>query len=117
MSQEKERLLARKARIEARLAAIEEADAKRRERDEKRKADLAGRAVLKRARKDKSFASKLRDVLDAEITGARNRALFDLPPKADDGGGQAPPKSPAPDGEDKPAKRETFAVLPEMPAS
>ena len=116
MSQEKERLLARKARIEARLAAIEEADAKRREKDEVRKADLAGRAVLKRARKDKSFASKLRDVLDAEITGARNRSLFDLPPKADSGDGQAAPKSSAPDGEDKPAKRGAFPVLPEMPA-
>jgi hypothetical protein len=85
MNQEKERLLARKARIEERLAAIEEAEARRRERDDKRKADLAGRAVLRRARKDKEFAGRLRGILDAEITGARNRALFDLPPKPADG--------------------------------
>jgi hypothetical protein len=83
MSQEKDRLLARKARIEARLAAIDQAESKKREKDDRRKADLAGRAVLTRARKDKAFAARLREVLDAEIAGARNRALFDLPAKAD----------------------------------
>ena len=79
MSQEKERLLARKEKIERRLSDLDKAEAQRRERDEKRKAELAGRAVLARARKDQDFAGRLRAVLDAEITAVRARALFDLP--------------------------------------
>jgi hypothetical protein len=101
MSQEKERLLARKAKIDARLAAIAEADAKRREKEEQRKADLAGRAVLRRARKDKEFAARLRKILDAEITGQRNRTLFDLPPKANGSGGAACASGAASDGADR----------------
>jgi hypothetical protein len=80
MSEEKQRLLARKEKIERRLAAIEEAETRRREKDEKRKAELAGRAVLRRAAKDERFAAELRAVLDAEIAAAAARALFSLPP-------------------------------------
>ena len=79
MSQEKERLLARKEKIEQRLADLEKAESRRREKDEERKAVLAGRAVLARARKDQDFAGRLRLVFEAEITGARARALFGLP--------------------------------------
>ncbi|HUF79695.1 MAG TPA: hypothetical protein VMN03_01055 [Burkholderiales bacterium] len=79
MADEKERLLARKQEIEARLAAIENAERKQREQQEKRRAELAGQAVLKHARKDEAFARQLRTILDAEITGVRLRALFDLP--------------------------------------
>ena len=81
MADEKERLLARKQEIEARLAAIEKAERKQREQQEKRRAELAGQAVLKHARKDEAFARQLRSILDAEITGVRLRALFDLPAK------------------------------------
>lgn len=94
MSQEKHRLLARKARIDARLAAIAEADAKRRAKHDQRRADLAGRAVLKCARKDQAFAATLRAILDEEITGARNRALFDLPPKGNAKPAAAPEQPP-----------------------
>jgi hypothetical protein len=80
MSEEKQRLLARKEKIEQRLAAIEEAETRRREKDEKRKAELAGRAVLRRAAKDERFAAELRAILDAEVTAASARALFGLPP-------------------------------------
>lgn len=91
MADEKERLLARKKDIEQRLAAIEKAEQKKREEQEKRKAELAGRAVLKHARKDETFARQLRAILDAEITGVRLRALFDLPDKR---GPVPPPKPP-----------------------
>jgi hypothetical protein len=80
MSEEKQRLLARKEKIERRLAAIEEAETRRREKDEKRKAELAGQAVLRRAANDERFAAELRAILDAEVTAAAARALFDLPP-------------------------------------
>ena len=78
MSEEKQRLLARKEKIEQRLAAIQEAGRRRREKDEKRKAELAGRAVLRRAAKDERFAAELRAILDAEIAAAAARALFGL---------------------------------------
>lgn len=81
MAVEKERLLARKQDIEKRLAEIEKADRKQREKQDKRRAELAGQAVLKHARKDEAFARQLRTILDAEITGVRMRALFDLPAK------------------------------------
>ena len=94
MSQEKERLLARKQKIEQRLADLEKEAARRREKDEERKAALAGRAVLKHARGDADFAARLRAVLDAEITGVRQRALFDLPARsAAARPGAAPPDS------------------------
>jgi hypothetical protein len=82
MSEEKQRLLARKEKIEQRLAAIEEAETRRLEKDERRKAELAGRAVLRRAAKDERFAAELRAILDAEIAAAAARALFGLPPSA-----------------------------------
>ena len=80
MSEEKQRLLARKEKIEQRLAAIQEAEERRREKDEKRKAELAGRAVLRHAAKDERFAAELRAILDAGIAAAAARALFGLPP-------------------------------------
>src|SRR5690606_18077329 len=82
MAAEKDRLLARKQDIERRLAEIEKAEKKKREKHEQRRAELAGRAVLKHARKDEELRRKLHAILDAEITGARLRALFDLPPKS-----------------------------------
>ena len=45
---------------------------------ERRRAELAGEAVLKVARTDPQFAAMLRDILNASITGRRNRELFDL---------------------------------------
>jgi hypothetical protein len=81
MADEKERLLARKKDIENRLAEIEKAEQNKREKQEKRRAELAGRAVLKHARKDEAFGRQLRAILDSEIAGARLRALFDLPVK------------------------------------
>ena len=80
MSQEKERLLARRQKIEQRLAAIQEAEERRREKDERRKAELAGRAVLKHAARDERFAAELRAILDSQIAAASARALFGLPP-------------------------------------
>jgi hypothetical protein len=79
MSEEKQRLLARKEKIEKRLAAIQETEERRRKKDEQRKAELAGRAVLGRAAKDERFAAELRAILEAEITAASARALFGLP--------------------------------------
>jgi hypothetical protein len=79
MSEEKQRLLARKEKIERRLAAIQETEERRRKKDEQRKAELAGRAVLKHALKDERFAAELRGILDAEVTAAAARALFGLP--------------------------------------
>lgn len=81
MADEKDRLLARKKDIEQRLAAIEKAERKQREKQDKRRAELAGQAVLKHARKDEAFARQLRTILDTEISGVRLRALFDLPGK------------------------------------
>lgn len=92
MADEKEKLLARKQEIEARLAAIEKAERKQREQQEKRRAELAGQAILKHARKDEAFARQLRTILDAEITGARMRALFDLPAKPEAASGPKPPR-------------------------
>jgi hypothetical protein len=48
-------------------------------------------AGLKRAGRDEDFARQLRTVLDAEITGVRLRALFDLPDKRP---APRPPESP-----------------------
>lgn len=90
MADEKEKLLARKQEIEARLAAIEKAERKQREQQEKRRAELAGQAILKHARKDEAFARQLRTILDAEITGVRTRALFDLPAKPEATSGPKP---------------------------
>ena len=53
---------------------------------------------------------------DAEITAARNRALFDLPPKPGGADGKAPPQTDAPAPKDKPAEVQTFPAMPEMPA-
>jgi hypothetical protein len=91
MADDKDKLLARKKDIEERLAAIEKAEREQREQQEKRRAELAGRAVLKHARKDEAFARQLRTILDTEITGVRLRALFDLPSKDD---AASPPKPP-----------------------
>lgn len=79
MADEKQKLLARKKRIDERLAAIEKAERRQREKDDKRRAELAGKAVLKQARKDEAFARQLRTILDVQITGVRQRTLFDLP--------------------------------------
>lgn len=98
MADSKERLLARKQDIERRLAAIEEAEAKEREERDRQKAELAGYAVLKRAREDESFARTLRLILDAELKPVRQRKLFDLPrhkPPAK-GEGEAQPSSETP---------------------
>ena len=107
MSEEKQRLLARKEKIERRLAAIEEAETRRREKDEKRKAELAGRAVLGRAAKDERFAAELRAILDAEVTAGAARALFGLPasgkpssarsPRSGNSGQQKTSAAPQPD--------------------
>lgn len=91
MAGDKERLLARKRDIEARLAAIDKAEREQREKQEKRRAELAGQAVLKRARKDESFARQLQTILDTEITGMRLRALFDLPRKNEAAPSAKPP--------------------------
>jgi hypothetical protein len=80
MSEEKQRLLARKEKIEQRLAALQEAEERRREKDERRKAELAGRAVLRHAARDERFAAELRAILDSQIAAASARALFGLPP-------------------------------------
>ena len=48
---------------------------------ERRRAELAGEAVLRFAKADPQFAAVLRDILDASITGRRDRELLDL--KAD----------------------------------
>lgn len=79
MADEKERLLARKRDIEKRLAAIAKEEQKQREEQDRKRAEFAGQAVLKRARNDETFARQLHTILDAEITGVRLRALFDLP--------------------------------------
>ena len=92
MADERERLLARKKDIEKRLAEIEKAEQKKREKQEKRRAELAGHAVLKHARKDEAFGRQLRAILDSEIAGARLRALFNLPVKSSPA---SPPKSPS----------------------
>lgn len=91
MADEKERLLTRKKDIEKRLAEIEKAEQKKREQQEKRRAELAGRAVLKHARKDEAFGRQLQAILDAEIAGARLRALFDLPVKSSAAPAPKPP--------------------------
>jgi hypothetical protein len=92
MADDKEKLLARKKDIEERLAAIEKAEREQREQREKRRAEIAGRAVLKHARKDETFARQLRTILDAEITGVRMRALFDLPSTEEIGSASKPPR-------------------------
>lgn len=90
MADKKERLLARKREIEKRLAELAKAEQRQREKQDKRRAELAGQAVLKHARQDAAFADKLRSILDAQISGARLRALFDLPDRKS-GNLQTPP--------------------------
>lgn len=92
MAEEKQKLLARRKRIDERLAAIEKSERKKREQEDKRRADLAGKAVLKRARKDEAFARELRAILDAEITGVRQRKLFDLPERTKPNQSESPPQ-------------------------
>ncbi|MFW6027319.1 MAG: hypothetical protein ACOC91_00780 [bacterium] len=92
MAEEKQKLLARRKRIDERLAAIEKAERRKREQDDKRRAELAGKAVLKHARKDEAFGRQLRSILAAEITGVRQRKLFDLPERTKSNQPESPPQ-------------------------
>jgi hypothetical protein len=48
-------------------------------KDERKRAELAGRAVLSRAKADPRFAATLRSILDASIQEERHRKLLGLP--------------------------------------
>lgn len=98
---ERDRLLARKDKLEAKLAALEKREAEKRKKDEAKRAELAGRAVLKRANADPGFAAELRAVLERTVTGRRNRALFDLegdrPARGTEAGAQKTSETGAPE--------------------
>lgn len=83
---EQERLAeleAKKAALEAQMQAIQARQKERQRKDDTRRKVLVGAAVLAEAEKNPAAKQKLMSLLDQHLTRDVDRAVFDLPPKAE----------------------------------
>ncbi len=81
MTDELERLLARKRDLEGKVRAVQARERAKQKKRDARRALIAGRAVLKAAASDPALSDQIAAVLDRTLDNKRERALFDLAPR------------------------------------
>lgn len=94
-SDERAKLMERRAKIEARLKQLAIQDQKQRRKDETRRKVIAGALVLEHAERKADFAAELHALLNAYVTRPQDRALFDFLKDRVPDANQAPPPAPS----------------------